>query len=262
MKRSDIALDFLTALEFDAVEFVEFAARHGIFKVGLMVQPFQAFRYFNLLGDTGTRRRLLRACRETGVAVDMVEPFFFDAAIDPQDLRPAFETGALLGAKWVNLIARDPDLSRMGDNFAEASALAAEYGMASLTEISKRGTLRKLADSVAFLKKSGNEHMRIELDSLHFFRLDGDIADIREYSDWIARAQICDGPATLSEEEQWPEARDHRLPPGDGAFDLQGFLGALPAGITVGIEVPNRDLSPDERVTRSLAGIGKLTELT
>jgi sugar phosphate isomerase/epimerase len=262
MKRSDIALDFLTALEFDAVAFVEFAARHEIYKVGLMVQPFTAFRYFNLLGDTGSRRRLLRACRETGVAVDMVEPFFFDAAIDPQDLRPAFETGALLGAKWVNLIARDSDMARMGDNFTAASELAAEYGMSSLTEISKRGTLRKLEDSVAFLKASGNTHMRIELDSLHFFRLDGDVADITKYASWIARAQICDGTATLSEEEQWTEARDHRLPPGDGAFDLSGFLNALPADINVGIEVPNRDMSPDERVTRSLDGIARLTELT
>lgn len=261
MRRQDeISLDFLTALELDPPSFVSLAAAHGLRRVNLMVQPMMGFPYFHLLGDTGTRRRARERCEAEGVRVDMVEPFFIDRDTDPLDFRPGFETGAYLGAQCVNLIARDADMSRLGDRMARTAELAAEYRLGTVTEISKRGSLSTVPQTAAFLDALGDDRIRIEVDALHFFRLQGDVADLVRHADRIGRAQLCDGPATPPEDE-WMEARDHRLPPGEGGFPLQQFIDALPPGIVIGIEVPNRAYPLDERVRRSVAGTRRLMGL-
>jgi sugar phosphate isomerase/epimerase len=253
-----IGLDFLTALEVDPPELVHLAARYGIPSVNLLVQPFAGLPYHHLLGDTGMRRRTRDACRATGVTVEMAEPFLVDERTDPQDFRPGFETGAYLGACWVNLLSRDTDRSRLADRFAEAAVLAAEYGLGVLTEYHRRASLRTIAETVAFLREYGLNDVRVEVDALHFFRFDGDVENLRVHRDWIARAQICDGPAHMPIEEQAAEASTHRLPPGEGEFALQAFVDALPDGITLGIEVPHRTYALEERIERSLAGTRRL----
>lgn len=258
MRGLEIGLDFLTAMELSAPELVSLAARHGIHRVNLLVQPFPPLPYYHLLGDTGTRRRTLERCRDCGVDVEMVEPFLVDEHTDPLDFRPGFEAGAYLGARWVNLLARDTDHARLADRFAAAAALAAEHGLGTFTEFHRRASLRSLPETAAFLCRFGLDSIRIEVDALHFFRFGGTIDQLVEHRDRIVRAQICDGPADMPVEEQGREAREHRLPPGEGVFPLQAFVDALPDGITLGIEVPNRIYSPEERVERSVAGVRRL----
>ncbi|MDB5672713.1 MAG: hypothetical protein JWO25_3672 [Alphaproteobacteria bacterium] len=45
---------------------------------------------------------------------------------------------------------------------------------------------------------------------------------------------------------------------GRGRFAGQAFVDALPDGISVGIEVPNRSYGPEEGLERSVAGVKRL----
>lgn len=258
MRNLEIGLDFLTVAEYPAPEQIEAAARHGIRKVNLLVQPFAMLPYYNLIGDTAARRKTRERCRDLGVEVEMVEPFIADVTTDIDDFRPAFESAAYLGARWINLLPRDRDFARMADCFARTAEIAAGYGLRVFTEFHRRASLRTLSETVAFFDDYGLDDIMVEVDALHFFRLDGQVEEIVRHSNRIARAQICDAPAGVSEADQAAEAREHRLPPGEGIFPLQAFVDALPDGIVVGLEVPHRTYGPEERLERSVAGLRAL----
>jgi sugar phosphate isomerase/epimerase len=256
-----IGLDFLTVGELTAPDMVSMAAKHGLPSVNLLVHPFPPLPYYNLIGDTPTRRATAARCRDLGVAVEMIEPFSMTVDAEPEDFRPALETGAYLGARWINLLSRDTEPNRIADKFGRMLTLADEYGLGVFTEFHRRQYLKTLTQTVDFLREHRLDRIKVEVDALHFFRLDGRVDEIVRHRDWIARAQVCDGPADMPIEEQNGEAREHRLPVGEGAFPLQAFVDALPDGITLGIEAPHRTYSLEERVARSVAGTRKLLGL-
>src|SRR5262245_59815918 len=65
---------------------------------------------------------------ETGLRVLAVEIIRLVPATDPRSYEPLFETGALLRASFVNVLADDPDLHRARDNFAAVAQDAGGYG--------------------------------------------------------------------------------------------------------------------------------------
>jgi sugar phosphate isomerase/epimerase len=259
MSGLEIGLDFLTVVEYPAPEQIEAAARYNIRKVNLLVQPFTMLPYYNLIGDTASRRKTRERCLALDVEVEMVEPSIADAGIDPEDYRPAFETAAYLGAVWINLLPRDKDFARMADFYARTAELAGSYGLRVFTEFHRRASLRTLSETVDFIDAHGlTGKVMAEVDALHFFRLGGKVEEIVRHRDRIARVQICDGLANMPEAEQATEAREYRPPPGEGDFPLQDFINVLPDGIVVGLEVPHRTYWPEERLARSVEGVRTL----
>jgi sugar phosphate isomerase/epimerase len=257
-----IGVDFLTVLELSAPDQISVAAKHGVSKVSLLVPPRASLPYYNLIGDTPTRRATAVRCRDLGVTVEVIEPFAMMPDQKPEDFRPALEASVYLGARWINLVSSDTEPNRLADKFGRMLMLADEYGLRIFTEFHRRLYLRTLGQSVDFLREHKLDRIKVEVDALHFFRLDGQVEEIVRLRDWIARAQICDGPAHMPVEDQASEALEHRLPVGEGAFPLQAFVDALPDGITLGIEAPHRTYSPEERVARSVAGTRKLLGLS
>lgn len=253
-----IGLDFLTAFEISAPNLIKLAAQYGIHRVNLLVHPFSPLPYYNLIGDTAARRATAAQCRDLNVDVEMIEPFAMTPDTDVEDFRPALETGAYLGARWINLLSRDTEPNRLADRFGAMAAMAKDYGMGTFTEFHRRQYLKTLSGTVAFLDEHGLNDIQVEVDALHFFRLGGQVEEIVRHRARIARAQLCDGPADMPEEEQNSEAREHRLPVGEGDFPLQAFVDALPDEITLGIEAPHRTYSVEERITRSVKGLRKI----
>ncbi len=253
-----LGLDFLTVMEATAPQMIELAASHGITWVNLLVPPFPPLPYYDLIGDTVTRRETARRCRDLGVQIDMIEPFSMHANVRPEDFRPALETGAYLQARWINVLSRDTDPSRIADNFGRMTELADEYGLRVFTEFHRRQYLKTLQQTVEFLTAHQLDAIGIEVDALHFFRMGGDVAQIRQNRDWIVRAQLCDGPADMPEADQNAEAREHRLPVGEGSFPLQDFVDALPQDIVLGIEAPHRTYGMKERLQRNIDGALRL----
>jgi sugar phosphate isomerase/epimerase len=254
-------LDFLTMLELSAPDQITMAAKYGIPSVNLLVPPRMALPYYNLIGDTPSRRETALRCRDLGVTVEMIEPFAVTADLRPEDFRPALETGVYLGARWINLLSSDTEPNRLADNFGRMLMLADEYGFGVFTEFHRRHFLKTLSQSVDFLREHKLDRIKVEVDALHFFRLDGKVEEIVRHRDWIVRAQMCDGPAHMPVEQQADEALNHREPVGEGAFPLQAFVDALPDGITLGVEAPHRTYSLEERVKRNVNGTRKLLGL-
>lgn len=246
-----LCLEFLTAVDLDAPSFVTLAARHGFQRISLLVNPMPPYQDFDLLGDTAMRRETRRRCEDLGVTVDMIEAFNIQSDTKADSFVPAMESGACLGRPVINLLPRDEDEARIEEAFAGACALADRYGFPVMTEISRRATLKTLPQAVGFFKRIGRPDLRVVLDTLHFFRYGGTLAQVHEFRDWIGRIQISDGPANMPLADQLTEARQRRLIPGDGELPLRALLAALNPGLTIGIEVPNPDFSTEERVRRS-----------
>ena len=64
----------------------------------------------------------------------------------------------------------------------------------------------------------------------------------------IAYVQLCDVPMPAQTGDYGEEARHERCCPGEGDLPLAEFLAALPADITIGLEVP--------MISKAAAGIG------
>ncbi|MDR5651494.1 sugar phosphate isomerase/epimerase family protein [Ruixingdingia sedimenti] len=248
-----ISLEFLTASEVPSARMIELAAEHGCSHVGLLVQPMRPFPFFDLLGDTRARRETRNALAANGIKLDVTDAFNIQPETDPEIFRPAMESSAYLGADWINVLARDPDESRLMDSFGDTCRIAREYGLKVSTEISRRFAHDTLTNTVRFLKELGDPEARITLDSMHFFRHVGTMAEMRAHLDWICRVQLCDGAGDIPPEQQLHEARSARLPPGDGIFPLQDFVDVLPPGMVIGVEIPNIHMTLEDRLTRSLA---------
>jgi sugar phosphate isomerase/epimerase len=233
-----LCLDFLTAVEASPPELVELAAATGCTGVSFMVHPVAGVPDFGMAADTPMRTLTRDRARDTGVAIDMVEGFLLTPDTDLEAFAPSLDSAAWLGACSVNVLLRDPDPARLADRFAAFGTAAAERGLPVLTEWSVRTPFATPAAAAAFIAGVGQGALQI--DVLHLHRGGLTAADLAGL-DLIARAQLCDGPATLPADRHLAEALGERLPPGAGALPLAGFLAALPPGIPLGLEVPMAD---------------------
>jgi sugar phosphate isomerase/epimerase len=91
------------------------------------------------------------------------------------------------------------------------------------------------------------------VDAIHFYRADNGLDDLKDVPKRYM--QLCDAhpgrPADMQEIIR--QARGDRLFPGEGALDLRGLMGALPADLTVSVEVPiAKKIEPFERARLAL----------
>jgi sugar phosphate isomerase/epimerase len=255
-----LCLDFLTAVEASPPELASLAGANGCALISIMVHPVQGMPDFGMEADTPMRCETRRRCRALGVSIDMIEGFLLTPDVDVASFRPSLESGAWLEARSVNVLLRDSDLVRLSDHLAAFCDLAAETGLAVLTEWSRRTPLSSPAETARFLARTNRTPARLQLDSLHLFRAGlsaGDAAALHPAI--IGRAQLSDGPAEMPAERQFDEALNEREVPGEGDLPLRSFVDALPSDLVIGIEVPMASLKahgvgPEERVRRALSG--------
>ena len=266
MVRHPLCLDFLTAVEASPPELADLAAANGCGAIAIMVHPAEGVPDFGMAYDTPMRRETRRRCRELGVAIDMIEGFLLKPETDIAAFRAALESGAWLGARSVNVLLRDPDVQRLRENFTAFCDLAGDYGLAVVTEWSRRTPLKSPAEAAAFLTAATHGAARLQLDSLHLFRAGFTVSDVSALDPRIiGRAQLSDGPTGMPVERQFEEALGERRVPGGGDLPLGAFVDALPDGITLGIEAPMTSLrlqgiGPAERVRRAVTATRDLLE--
>jgi sugar phosphate isomerase/epimerase len=84
------------------------------------------------------------------------------------------------------------------------------------------------------------------VDALHFDRSDSSMTDIaRIPAGKMHYWQLCDGPAErpTTSEGLIHAARSERMFPGEGGIDLVSLARAMPADITISVEVPTTELA-------------------
>ena len=199
----------------------------------------------------------LRRMADTGVRVLDAEIVRLDAQTVITKYEALFETGAELGASFVNVMADDPELHRAADNFAALVAAARPYGLRLTIEAIPFTRTRTLSDAAALAGDSGGG---IIIDPLHLQRAGGRPQDVGSLDPkLIAYCQLCDAPLAAPHDLLRPqklprgqsvegitglalEVRAMRLLPGDGELPLAEIIASLPAGLAFSVEAPNLDL--------------------
>jgi sugar phosphate isomerase/epimerase len=247
-----LAVAHLTALELTPCELVRQAARAGFDAVGLRLNPtaLGATAYPSLVGS-GAHVELRRVLADECVTVHDVEFIPILPGIDVASFAPMFEAAADLGARCVTVSGDDPDAARLADSLAALCELAARSGLRVDLEFMRWRHVGTLEQARAMVERAGSPNLAILVDALHLTRSGGSPADVRALPEGMVRAvQLCDASPDdpVGDEATILEARTGRLPPGHGGLPLRELLDALPAGTTLGVEMPLPSLPADERL--------------
>lgn len=207
--------------------------------------------------DARVQREVAHALDETGVRVSLVEGF----ALLPDEADDAhlalLDLAADLGARAICAVSLDRDAERTHAGFARLAAQAAERGLIATTEVGA-GTIRDWASAQAAVAAVGHRAFGLVVDTMHFFRKGGTVADIAADPGAIVHVQLCDVPMPATIDSYMEEALFERRAPGDGDLPLVEFLARVPGDLPVGIEAPVRSeaeagVPPLERLGRAVA---------
>jgi sugar phosphate isomerase/epimerase len=236
-----LSLAHLTVLDADPLALIDAAAAVGFDAIGLrIVPPFVTETIVPVVGDVDLQRRIKARLRDAGVALLDIEAIWLKPDSTIEEIKPALETGAELGAKYVLTIAFDDDAARLTDNFGELCAAAHACGLRTMLEFIPYSVLGTLAKAHDFLVAAAPANAGLLIDALHLSRSGGDPADIAAYDPALfSYIHLCDAPrARPAPEHNRDEARHNRRYPGEGELWLEAFLAAFPADTPVAVEAP------------------------
>ena len=256
-----LILGHLTVMDCSPPHVVEIAADSGFPQVGLRIIPSRPdSKHYPLHNDPQLLAETERRLRDTGVTIYDFDVIRLTAETSMEDLRPAIEAGARLGAKSVLVTAGDPDRARFTDSYGALCDLAAGFGItADLEYMLFTPTVPDHASAIEVVRNVGRANAGVLVDAIHFDRLGANVDELRatprELMHYIhltdARAER---PTTI--EGLIEDTRAYRMLPGEGGIDLVAFLQALPDDLPLCVEVSNaeldRTLSPRERAVRAM----------
>lgn len=238
----EIGLEHLTLLGVSPPDLVTVAASAGFSAVGLRISPAtDGERRWPVWPGSPMLAETIRRCADTGVTVLDVEAVRL-VAVRTSSYGPALEAAAALGARYVNAICDDPDLSRLSDSFCALTSAAAAYGIRAVVEFMAYRSVRTLSAAVAIAARSDGGGVLV--DALHVQRCGVPLAALRAVDPGlVSYVQLCDAPlaapgAGPASADAMAEARAGRLLPGEGELPLLELLDALPDGIAVAVEAP------------------------
>jgi sugar phosphate isomerase/epimerase len=174
--------------------------------------------------------------------------FSIPPELDPVDVfrfgeDDLFSMAEVVGARSIN--AADVLGGRWGveeaaEGFAGLCDRAAEHGLLVHLEWLAWSRIPDLATALSVVTLADRRNGGLNVDTWHCARAGTTVAEVRALPGHrVLGIQVDDGPAAA--EDDLVEATLHaRLVPGEGAFDLSGYLGALEATGTdapVGVEV-------------------------
>lgn len=241
-------------LDVSPPEWVSLVAEAGFEAVGIRIgaaspteEPWPITEGSPMLKETLSR------LDATGVVVQDVELIRLTPESNPAEFKPLFDVGAVLGARFFNVMVDDPDLDRGHDIFAALSELAHACGLRACMEGISYMAVRNLEAARRIL--AGTKGGLI-VDPLHMSRARDTPAELSKIPpETLAYLQLCDGPATvptgLPRPDRLPrgqaadvsdaqlESRAARLLPGDGEMPVAEIVAAVPADLPVSVEAPN-----------------------
>ena len=264
MTRLVLGLAHLTALELSPSALVAEAARAGFASVGLRVVPATTGgpAYPTRVG-TEAHRALKQILTVEGVRVSDIEFIQLTPEIDVQAFAGVFEAAADLGAMSVTVSGDDRDHARLTAHFAELCDLALAFGLRVDLEFMRWRAIGALPQALAIVQQAGKSNGAILVDALHLTRSGGKAANLISIPDeWLRAAQICDAGADVPSTEAAviAEAREGRLPPGEGALPLGDLLEALPADTSLSVEMPMPALETRARIAAAYDATTRLLD--
>ncbi len=247
MTSRPISLAHLTVLDTTPPELVTVAAAAGFRTIGirLTATPSVGVPPYDMLREGPMLRETLARMADTGVSVLDTEFLRFEPD-QPIGVPEGFlEVSARLGARYVLVMSAEPAESRTLERFGELCDQAAAYGLQVGLEFAVYTGVRTLAHAAEMIARSKRTNASILIDALHFSRSGGLPAHVAQVDPKLLRyAQICDAGPDMPRPDDTPslirEARTGRLLPGDGVLPLRELVAALPPGLPLAIEAPDR----------------------
>lgn len=199
----------------------------------------------DLIACPWTPAEIAARCADLGLAITLYQPFRDLDSTDPdrfarnlRRLDRKFDVMEQLGTATVlvcSSIAPDAvaDTDQLAEQLTTAADRAAERGLQIAYEALAWGRhVSTWEDSWTPVARADHLALGLCLDSFHVLSRDGDPAGFADIAPGkIFFLQLADAPHLEMDVLQW--SRHHRLFPGQGAFDLPGFLThVLDAGYT------------------------------
>jgi len=237
------SLEQLTVWEASPPEVVTIAAEAGYDAVSLYVQSPGYGIEVELDRDTPVRRETARRLRESGIRLQNLEAYVFLPDTRIEDFTASIASGAELGAASATALIFDPEEARVVERYGAFCDLAARHGLLANVEFIAHSKLPSLGAAERLVRAVSRDNAGLNIDLLPLIRSGGDPAQVAAIDPALIRyAQISDGPLKSSPERALTEGFDQREIPGEGEFQVGAFLAALPAGLTVGLEIPHKRL--------------------
>ena len=224
---------------FDVVDRVTAAANAGFRGLGLWHADL-----LHILEERGLHE--LRTILDDGGMVHVELEFLWDWFLDPgtderrrsdQRRRALLDAAGVLGARHVkvgNFAGRQVPVGLLTERFAELCVEAAEHGTSVAYEFMYRdATAGSLEAARSVVQGAGAANGGLALDLWHVVDLGVSTTAIRELpAGTVVAAEVSDGARSPEPGARPPppprSMRDRRLP-GDGDFDIAGFVAAVRA---------------------------------
>lgn len=252
-----LSLAHLTVIDADPLTLIDAGAIGGFDAIGLrIVPPLPGDSIVPVVGDVVLQRRIKERLSATGLRILDIEAIWLTPQTQADDLRPALDVGAELGARYVLTVGFDVEPGRLLDNFGRLCALANARGLRPMLEFIPYATIADLRSAHSLLRQAAPQDAGLLVDALHLSRSGGHPADIARYDPGLfSYIHLCDAPAAPPPVSGLrAEARGERLYPGLGELWLDAFLDAFAPDTPVGIEAPSvalATLPPAERARRA-----------
>ncbi len=256
-----LTLGWLTLLNTQPPDVLTAAAEAGFRSVSIRITGRKrGDDFMPIVGNRPVMLDLKRRLKDGGLRLSNTSVYHMSPDVTLDDLRPAIEASAELGAAIMVATCTDPDHARWTQFAARVCEEAGRHGLKVALEFVPFSQCKTIEAGYAIVKNSGAANFGLLIDPLHLARSGGSPADIAKVDPArIVFVQLCDAVATAPPFEGLPnEARTGRLYPGDGALPLYDFLDALPAGIEIECEMPRLDygsLPPAEQARRARAAL-------
>ncbi|WFU26954.1 sugar phosphate isomerase/epimerase [Bradyrhizobium sp. CB1717] len=260
----DLGLAHLTALDLAPLALVREAASAGFSFIGLRAIPATAGgpAYPTRVG-TDAHRLLKRLLADEGVRLNEIEFVQLTPGVDIPALAGLFEAAADLGAVAVTASGDDDDSARLTAHFAELCDLAQQFGLRVDLEFMRWRAIGSLPQAEALVCEAGRANGSILVDALHLHRSGGKPDDLIPIpAHHLRAAQICDAVAQMpvGDAAIIAEAREGRLPPGEGALPLGELLDVLPADASLSVEMPLPALAVRPRLATAFNAARRLLD--
>lgn len=241
-----LSLAFLTAFDTGPVEAIRIAAAAGYRMVGLRILPAGGEGPYPLLTDDRLLKEAQAALRETGVTVGDVEIIRLKPENDLDLFARFCERCAALEARHVLVAGDDDNKARTVESFARFCEIAAPHGLTADLEFMPWTGVKTLAEARAIVEAAGQPNGGVLIDALHLHRSGGTPEEVAALPPALVHyVQFCDGPVPYdpSDKGMIRIAREARMFPGLGGIDHVALAKALPDGVTISVEVPDKHLA-------------------
>jgi sugar phosphate isomerase/epimerase len=259
---SRLGIEQLSVIGLGPVEFVNLAADLGCncISSGLTSMPDRDGHVtYSLREDEVLRREMIAAMRDRGVSISLGEGCIIRPGREMRDYAADMDIMRGLGVERLNTVSMDPDMGRTLDQLAVFAEMARARGMSSSVELCPANTIKNLDGAVAAVRHVGRKDFQLLLDTMHLGRSGARGADIAALDPaLIGYVQLCDAPLKPTNPNYMDEAMFERMIPGEGEMPLREYLGAMPPGLVISLEVPLRSqaeagISIKERLQKCVA---------